>query len=614
MCGIAAILSTRKNIPENSINAMTTALIHRGPDARNIARFDRCHLGHTRLSIIDLAGGTQPMTDGTGRYSIVFNGEIYNYRQLRRDLERQGEKFQTESDTEVLLKAYTVYGEDALSRLNGQFAFALWDRQEETLFAARDRLGEKPFYYADYDGYFLIASEIKALLAPSLFRPELDPISIDAYLTLLYVPPDRSIYRNIHALPPAHALTWRSGEIERSRYWQPRYSRDSLDPGEAIEQIKTLLDRAVERQMIADVPVGAFLSGGLDSSTIVALMARHTDRPIQTFSVGFGDLINELPYARSVARQYRTEHFELQMDIPVGEMLEKMAVVYDEPFADSSNIPTYLLAEFARRQVTVVLSGDGGDELFGGYEWYDWLLSEGRSLTSAKLQQLFWSALVKFGLPGRGRRQKALDYYHLATLENRYPDRWERHLAFATGWKDTHPLLGRERGESQSQIRESYYPGEELQDMDRVSDFDLRCYLPGDILVKVDRATMASGLESRSPFLDADLVEFVLNLPWRLRFRDRNRKYLLRQAYENLWPADLQKRAKQGFGAPIAHWLDRPDVKVLVRRVCQAASPLAYLFPRVGDGIAGLSPQNRWTILCLGLWLEGRSACLTSPR
>jgi asparagine synthase (glutamine-hydrolysing) len=616
MCGIAGIISQEKSIPNESIKKTIERLYHRGPDTQNSIQLDRCHLGHTRLSIIDLSGGTQPMSDRTQRYWLVFNGEIFNYQELRQQLEKQGWNFDTNSDTEVLLKSYLAYGESALSYLKGQFAFAIWDTKERKLFAARDRFGEKPFYYCHCDrGYFLFASEIKALLASNLVTPKIDLVSVDAYLGLLYVPPERTIYENIYTLKPAHAITWQNGKTQEWRYWQPKYSQETLQPQEAIEKLKYLIDRAVQRQTVADVPVGAFLSGGLDSSSIVALMSQYSDRKIKTFSVGFGDLINELPYARSVAKTYNTDHQELHTEIPVGELLEEMVEVYDEPFADSSNIPTYLISKFASQQVKVVLSGDGGDELFGGYEWYSWLLEaeynpKQRFLSQLRLNQFFLRILRKLRFPVTQQCNLAIDRYQKQKLIDTYPDYWDRHLAYATGLKNDRSLLWNKQLNTQQSIEHYYYPQESLQKMDRVTDFDLQCYLTGDILVKVDRASMAHGLESRSPFLDVDLVEFVLGLPWQLRFQDSNRKHLLKQACQHLWPQSIHNRTKQGFGAPIWQWIERPDVQLLLTKVCQSNQALIHLLPNLKTALPFFSPQQKWTILCLGLWLEQHSECL----
>jgi asparagine synthase (glutamine-hydrolysing) len=343
-----------------------------------------------------------------------------------------------------------------------------------------------------------------------------------------------------------------------------------------------LIERAVERQTAADVPVGAFLSGGLDSSTIVAVMSRRGGDPVKTFSVGFGDLINELPFARDAAAACGTDHHEMEMDIDVAAMLERMTDAYDEPFGDSSNIPTFLVAEYARRSVKVVLTGDGGDEIFGGYDWYRPLL-DGAADDAAKS-----------------------------------PDPWDRHVAGASALtSDRSALWGGPASQppAAAAVRDRYIPSDSIAGIDRATSFDVACYLPGDILAKVDRAAMAHGLETRSPFLDVDLAEFVLGLPSRLRFAGGGAgklKHLLRQACQDLWPASVRGRGKQGFGAPVRHWLARPDVDALWRRVTAAASPLAALLPgvRAQAVLEQLRPQRKWTLLCLGLWLERRSQCL----
>lgn len=620
MCGIALIASSQPSILESIIERMTDRLQHRGPDAQACVKLPNCQLGHTRLSIIDLAGGSQPMTEETERYWIVFNGEIYNYRELRQNLETQGWHFRTQSDTEVLLRTFQQYGERTPSLLNGQFAFAIWDQTEQQLFVARDRLGEKPLFWATTSqGHLLLASELKALLASGLLQPQLDLNAVDAYLALLYVPPDRTIYQNVHTLLPGHSFTWRNNKIYHQPYWQPTYSQVTVThPNDLVEELRHRIDQAVKRQMIADVPVGAFLSGGLDSSTVVALMCQHTSYPVQTFSAGFGDLINELPYARAVAKRYQTDHHELEMDIPVGNLLERMAKVYDQPFADSSNIPTYLISQFAQRHVKVVLSGDGGDELFGGYEWYRWLYSNVEKPTSTelltlKLQGLALRVLAKLGAPVCALRDQVLHTHHIAHAQLKYPDIWERHLALSTHLQSDRKTLWDKAfsKSSESSIQQSFRPQATVTALDRATDFDLRCYLPGDILVKVDRATMAHGLESRSPFLDADLVEFVLNLPWQLRFQKDTLKPLLRQAYNHLLPQEIWGRSKQGFGAPIWSWIKRSDIQSLVKRVCVPDSPLTNLLPGAASAMPGLDPQQQWTILCLGLWLEDRSECLS---
>lgn len=599
---------------------MVNRLRHRGPDAFGIETLPGCILGHARLSIIDLVSGGQPMSSADNRYWITFNGEIFNYRELRVQLEKRNVVLRTQSDTEVILGLYAEYGADSLRYLNGQFAFAIWDTQTQTLFCARDRLGEKPFYYATgQQGEFLFASEIKALIASELLRPKIDPVAVDAYLSLLYVPPDRSIYANVHVLPPGHMLVYHEGSVTVRRYWNPVYDQNTtLDINEAVEQVRLLVKQAVERQMIADVTVGAFLSGGLDSSTIVALMTQHTSRPVQTFSAGFGTLIDELPYARSVAAAYQTDHHEIQIDVPVRAMIERMAQVYDEPFADSSNIPTYLISEFASRYVKVALSGDGGDELFGGYDWYSWLLQD-RDLTIneasfavAQASAFAWRALAKTGAPVMEQRNSAVHHRNRIRYTRSFPNIWDRHFAAmhyfrrseraalwgAANYADADPVL-----------RAIYREQDQPDNLDSATDFDIRCYLPGDILVKVDRAALAHGLESRAPFLDVDLVEFVLGLPWQLRFKDNEQKHLLRAAFSNIWPPVIRKRKKQGFGAPLDGWMKDREVQELVWRTSNPGSPLQELLPGIAKQ-SRLTGYQRWILMCLGLWLEMHSDAL----
>jgi asparagine synthase (glutamine-hydrolysing) len=618
MCGISGIVSHKMPILEGIIERMVGTLEHRGPDAQDCVRLQACHLGHNRLSIIDLAGGSQPMSIENERYWITFNGEIFNYRELRETLKKRGVQFKTNSDTEVLLRAYQHFGVQTPEYLNGQFAFAIWDNVERVLFIARDRLGEKPLFWAQSsDGlYTLFASEIKTILGSGLLTPRIDPASIDAYLALLYIPPEKTVYKNISALPPAHAALWREGQVSIWRYWDLHLStRQGIDESEAVEHINFLMSQAVKRQMVADVPIGAFLSGGLDSSTIVALMSKHSQR-VKTFSAGFGDHINELPYARLVATQYATEHHEIQINIPLTDMLERMSEVYDEPFADSSNIPTFLISGFARQHVKVVLSGDGGDELFGGYAWYGLLLndaeldSDSASVLSAYMHYIMVKSLVKLGQRPQSQVGTALQKLSRIKTVRRYRQIWERHIAFsdylngkrAALWGSAAHIDGLEL------LRETYKP--KSLGLDGATEFDLRCYLPGDILVKVDRASMAHGLETRAPMLDVDLVEFVLSLPTRIRFKDKRLKYLLRASFQNLWADAIKTRSKQGFGAPINAWMAKPEMQIMMKRVCAATSPLISLLPGVKTAVKALSPYQQWIVLCLGLWLERHSEAL----
>jgi len=652
MCGITAILSDPASTVDPAvIRRMTDALKHRGPDDQQVVHLAGCQLGHTRLSILDPIGGVQPMAHPSGRWTIVFNGEIYNHGELREHLQARGVVLRTRSDTEVLLHAYVEFGPACLNRLNGQFAFAVWDRDRQELFAARDRFGEKPLYWArSPHGHVLVASELKAIVASGLVAPRIDLLSVEMYLGLYYVPPDRTIYRNIHTLQPGHAIVWRRGErgvcddIRAYRWWTPRFSHLRIDREDAVAEIRRLLAAAVRRQMVADVKVGAFLSGGLDSSTIVGLMSAETSGrqdAVSTFAAGFGELLDELPFARDVADRWGTRHHESHVEqIDVAGELAAMSAIYDEPFGDSSNIPTTLISRQARQGVKVVLSGDGGDELFGGYAWYEPAIA-------------------------------------LAARRAAETDAWSEHVG-RTGpiAADRTGLWGFRGQPSAVEPLRQRFAGAGVRKLDVATQFDVACYLPGDILVKVDRAAMSCGLETRAPFLDSDLAEFVLSLPWHLRFgldaappaevgdaspatgtvgvmtarssrptlrfsadgrtvvrsvehtsrsvldqarnqtpitQTRPLKSLLRDACGDLWPASIRKRGKQGFGAPVRHWLLRPEIRGLWQQVTSPQGSLAALLPGICDPnvTEALRPQRQWSLLCLGVWLQGRESCLS---
>jgi len=610
VCGIAAIIG----MPSGSaaeMERMNASLAHRGPDAQGTWLDSRCSLGSTRLAVIDIDGGIQPMFSADGRLAIVFNGEIYNFLSLRGQLLRDGATLRTRSDTEVILEGFRLYGEQLVPQLNGQFAFLIWDIESGSGFAARDRLGEKPLYWANpSQGELVVASEIRGILASGRVIPRLDAAAVDAYLALNYVPPSLCIYENVFTLPPGHTLTWESGKVHIERYWRPRLSTDDVSFDEAVRHVRVLFEAAVDRQMTAaDVEVGCFLSGGRDSTSVVALMAQSSAQ-IKTFSVGFGDLINELPYAREVARAFNTDHRELEVDVNLGSVLEEVVAAFDEPFGDSSNVPMYLLSQFARQDVKVVLSGDGGDELFGGYEWYrpavvaQELRERGAAAAGLRAKALSLRAFAKANLVSEDRLARALHQRAGVDLARTHADAFNGHLAFIAN--RPYPA-GSDR--SIGMIQSLYRPGDDVRGVDRAVSFDLESYLPGDILVKVDRAAMANSLEVRSPFLDAELVDFVLSTPAALRFDAASSKPLLRAALSDLWPKAIASRPKQGFGAPVGEWLSRPDVSSLEKRVWAPDSPLRHVVG--GHGPRPDGPQDRWTLLNLGLWLERNVACLS---
>lgn len=601
MCGIAAIAGP-DSFRSDRLPVMIDALEHRGPDARGAHSSEGCAMGHARLSIIDLSSGAQPMSGVDERYWIVYNGELYNFVELRDQLRRKGRTFRTQSDTEVIITAYDEWGRGCLDMFRGMFAFALWDTQEQTLFAARDLFGEKPLYYARLaNGTLVIASEISAILASGLVEPRLDFQSVDAFLSFGYVPPERTIYSNVATVPPAHWLSWRAGKAALGCYWTPSIGGRRIEMPEASEELRRLTVRAVKRQMISDVPIGAFLSGGLDSSTIVALMQMQSSRPVKTFSVGFGSTINELPYAGAVARRYGTEHHEIDLgEIDASAFVARMAALYDEPFADTSHIPTFLVAQYARQSVAVVLSGDGGDELFGGYSWYR-LLQQSQAIHAAIPQWLLLRSASKVV----GERWGALrDRAQAAGLAARWSDVWTRDVMVHTVMRGA---VRRQLWGNQAPVEyepSAYKPDDAVSGLNRAFDFDVRFYLSGDILTKVDRAAMASGLETRAPFLDRDVAEFALSLPPHLKVANGETKRVMREAFCDLWPEEIRQRGKQGFGSPIATWLSKPAMRDLVEEVGRPGSRLRRLLPGASreDFLGG--NYASWILLTLGLWLD----------
>jgi len=603
MCGIAGIVAPDVAIHRQALERMVDALRHRGPDDRGIHLFDSCALGHTRLSVIDPAGGRQPMLADGGKLAVTFNGEIYGYQEIRHEL--RDYPFRTACDTELILALYERYGETFLSRLPGMFAFALWDEPRQALVCARDRFGEKPFYYArGKGGSLLFASELKAILASGLVEPVISRRSLVHYLRHLYVHPRTTIYENVRTLPPAHLLVYNGGRIRSQRYWELPLTDETLELDEAVERFRHLLERAVRRQLVADVPVGAFLSGGLDSSTIVAAASSGSSR-LRTFSFGFGAEGNdERPYARAVASHHGTEHVEMQTPpTDLAELLRKMAEVYDEPFADSSNIPTYLICQAARRGLKVVLTGDGGDELLAGYDfWYAPLLEMERTPGPSRWP-LWPKRAIRAALRrlGRARWAEILPPGRGAELRQRYGTLARAHAGLQSCFDD-HALdrLGLRRERLDAAVDGGGY-----DTLDAALRHDLCTYMPGDILTKIDRAAMAHGLELRAPFLDVDFASFCISLPLRLKIRPGRDKLILREAFADEWPPRLGERGKQGFAAPVGAWLRRPAIAALIeqylgrdRRIYELISyPAARSMMRRNE-------HRTWSLLVLSLWME----------
>lgn len=601
MCGIAGIVASDARAHEGRVRRMAELLRHRGPDGDAVHVFPSCALGHTRLAIIDPEGGRQPMLSPDGMTGVVFNGEIYGYQELRASLADY--PYRTTSDTEVLLALYARYGEGLLKHLPGMFSFAIWDEPRRTLFCARDRFGEKPFYYATGTaGELVFASELKAVVASELFEPVLSEESLLHFLRHYYVHPHRTIYENVQALPPAHALLWRDGELRTWRYWELTPTDESLELGEAAERFRELMERAVRRQLVADVPVGAFLSGGLDSSTIVAA-ARDQGRGLRTFSFGFdAPRFDERPFARAAADLYQTDHRELTPgDVDLALLTRRVPEVYDEPFADSSSMPTYLICAAARRELKVVLTGDGGDELLAGYTRYGRLLrmeeTAGPGLWPPLFQRIARRVLGRVGL---GHLADALPPSDGALLRRRYGRLSRANDGLLTFFDDQ--LLARLwlGGSFSPAVTDGY------DTVDGALRHDLTHYLPGDLLTKIDRASMAHGLELRAPFLDVDLASFCISMPQRLKIRHGTTKLLLREAYAESWPPELRRRGKQGFHAPRNDWLRTPPFDVLKEEYLRSPGRKIYdflAFPEVAP-LVERNNHRTWSLLILSLWME----------
>ena len=513
-----------------------------------------------RLSIIDLTGGRQPISGEDGHVSVVFNGEIYNYRELQRELETAGHRFRTHSDTEAIVHAYEQYGPSCLDRLRGMFALAIWDARTRTLFLARDRVGKKPLYYTlTPAGTFIFASELKALLRYPEIKPEVNLAALDAYLTFGYVPDPLSILRDVHKLAPGHALTFVNGRISVERYWDfPTTSTSGgLSEPEAIDALRVALDDAVRQRLVADVPLGAFLSGGVDSSAVVGLMARHLDRPVKTFSIGFAeDSHDELRYARLAAKHFGTEHHEFIVTPEICHVVDELAWFLDEPFADASAIPTFVVSKLARAHVTVALSGDGGDELFGGYTRYfvDQHRAWAERLPQAVRRRIL--APVSRSLPhGAWGR----NYLHNVSLDplDRYLDSvsvftaLNRRLLYADSLAEYLP-----RGPSAEAYRAHASRVPASDPVGRLLYLDSKTYLPGDILTKVDRMSMAASLEVRAPLLDHKLIELVARIPTAMKLRDGATKIAFKRAVADLVPTEILNRPKQGFALPLQAWIN----------------------------------------------------------
>ncbi len=620
-----------------SLRQMTAALRHRGPERSGIHQWTtgdcQISLGHTRLKILDLSdAASQPMGNDDGSVWLVFNGEIYNFRELRASLEQRGMRFRTGSDTEVLLRLYEVEGPRCVERLEGMFAFAVWDGGQRRLLLARDRVGKKPLFYCWSPTVFAFGSEIKALLRHPAIVPAVDRQSLPAFFLYGYVPTPDTIYQGIQQLPPGHTLVLDSaGQARLSPYWDLRPSGPSgpiPTPAHAAARVRDLLTAAVRRRLVSDVPVGAMLSGGLDSSIVVGIMSRLCREPVRTFSIGFsGDpRFDETAYARLAARRFGTRHTEFTVEPSAVELVERLVWHHDGPFADSSAIPTYLLCRLTREHVTVALNGDGGDELFAGYlRFYAAVLSERVPAWVPRAAHRMLGSLPPIGGP-RGLVRRAQKFAASASLP--FSERFSRwnavfyeDLPALLPWSDTRQGNGRSAPEPLWRLEPYWSQCRGASGLSQLLFLNLKTYLLDDLLVKMDRCSMAHALEARSPFLDRELLEYVFGLPDEMKLRRGHTKVILRRAFADLVPREILTRDKMGFGVPLQRWF-KTDLRDYLRDLLLA--PGARLRGYVDQDyvrrlceahVAGAADYSArlWTLLTFEVWLRQLPTWSTAP-
>lgn len=587
MCGIAAIAGIKVDINRYEIGAMLQELKHRGPDGAGEQMFSRCWLGNRRLAIVDLETGNQPMSDG--KLAITFNGEIYNHCELRAQLEKEGYCFRTQSDTETILKAYHMWGNDCPKHLDGMFSFVIWDDERDEMFIARDRLGKKPLYYFFDGSTILLAAEIKSLLVSGVLVPQVDYKSIDNYLRLMYIPPWKSVYKNVHQVPPAHCGIFKNGKLSLNRYWTLPHQPIHLSYEEAKAEVSRILCDAIKKRITtSDVEIGAFLSGGIDSTLVTLIAANELNYPLKVFSVSYGNH-DELPFAKQVCEKIGGEHFTAHINECLTHELDDVIAYFDEPHADTSDFPQHLISRLAAQKVKVVLSGDGADELFLGYKWHVQRknLKPEQNIPQKSSPDLFRERFYSIcALPSLQR----------SALWNSL-DMINDDVVAKDAYKDT------------------------CSPIDRVTIFDLTSHLPGQILTKVDRAGMMHGLEVRSPFLDTALIEFVFNLPYEYKVHNGKQKYILKDILAEYMPTDFVYRRKQGFGAPIEQWLNNHTMKEYVFAKLGSDARIRSIFSGgnidnylcdfyVNDRRHERAAQRLWVLLCLERWMTQLSLTL----
>jgi len=617
MCGIAG--ATRNLLGDNPaslLGRMNEVMLHRGPDMGEETFDSHMGLCHRRLSIIDLSeDGRQPMHSADGRYVIVFNGEIYNFLELRKELEGKGYRFRTRTDTEVLLHAFIEYGPASLEKINGMFAYAIWDNKEKKLFAARDRIGKKPLYYFFHEGRFAFASEIKSLLVVPSIQPEIDITALADYLKYLFIPHPKSIYKNIFKLPPGHYLLYSDGSLQIKEYWDIDFSQQSRRNDKDLEEeLLQIIKDSVECRLLSDVPLGAFLSGGIDSSGIVALMSRVSSSPVTTCTIGFNDkALNEAEYAKEFAHSLHADHHEHYVQDEPAQIIKKLVWHFDEPFADSSMVPTYYVSKMARQNVTVALSGDGGDESFAGYAKYsiDQFENKVRDRTPSSVLRILSSLSGMFPNSTLFRKTHSLCSSALLTpaqgfyVTNSFITSQQMQTLLTPDIRKN--LQGYDPAEHVAHYYEKANGPDHLA---KILYTDLKLLLPGDFLVKVDRMSMANSLEVRSPLLDHRLIEFAATIPSKLKLHGSQKKYILKKSFSKILPKEILIRKKHGFESPINKWF-RAEVKEMAADSFFKNEKLQEYFEV--QAVKKLWDQHQaganhgtllWTIFMFALWLN----------
>ena len=619
MCGICGIIRSHRENPVApvALKKMTNSLIHRGPDDAGFYVNGNVGLAMRRLQVIDLETGQQPVFNEDKSVAVVQNGEIYNYLELRERLIQKGHRFYTKSDTEVIVHLYEEYGEDFLQHLNGMFAIALWDGATQKLILARDRLGEKPLYYFQNDSGIAFASELKALAVLPDFPREINHEAIYHYFSFLVVSAPKTMYRGVKKLRPAHYLRFQNGRTEIRRYWDVRFDPQHHWSEEmACEQLKELLIRSIRQRIRSDVPFGAFLSGGIDSSIVVALMSEVLDEPVKTFSIGFEeDRYNELNYARQIADKYHTEHHELVVKPSAIDLLDKLVWHFDEPFAGPSAIPTYIVSKMAREHVTVVLTGDGGDEVFLGYGRYLEMLERQKyNRIPAPLRKLLGGVggLLPQRAYGKGLLQSLgqddFHYYTVGLSQFFKPKLFTRDFLQQLSGVDSFSVV------SDALLDDSH------EYLTRLNALDMKHYLPENVLVKVDRMSMANSLETRALFLDHEIVEFAAKIPTHLKIKNGVTKYILKQSVRDLLPPEIVNRGKWGFALPVDEWF-RGELREMIREKIDAVQKSEMFNHTYLSAILDEHTSRRrdhsyllWSFLMLQKWFDAFTSTEANER